>query len=63
MTYRVITAGGSVVEIPIVFRDRVAGMSKMNTGIIAEAFALVTLWGITDLLTLRRRRRAYRTPD
>jgi glycosyltransferase involved in cell wall biosynthesis len=63
MTYRVITAGGSVVEIPIVFRDRVAGMSKMNTGIIAEAFALVTLWGITDLLPLRRRRRAYRTPD
>ena len=59
MTYRGIRAGASVVEVPIVFRDRVAGTSKMNRSIIVEAFGLVTRWGLADLITLRRRRRAY----
>jgi dolichol-phosphate mannosyltransferase len=62
MTYRVVRAGLGVVEIPIAFRDRVAGQSKMHRGIITEAFKLVTYWGLVDLLTLRRRHRAYRTP-
>jgi len=61
MTYRIVRSGLGVVEIPIVFRDRVAGTSKMNRGIVTEAFTLVTYWGIADLLTLRRRGRAYRT--
>jgi glycosyltransferase involved in cell wall biosynthesis len=59
MTYRAVEAGMSVVEVPIVFRDRVAGTSKMSRRIITEAFTLVTVWGLSDLLTLRRRRRAY----
>ena len=59
MTYRAVCAGMSVVEVPIVFRDRVAGSSKMSSGIVREAFALVTWWGLSDLLSLRRRRRAY----
>jgi glycosyltransferase involved in cell wall biosynthesis len=59
MTYRAVEAGMSVVEVPITFRDRVAGHSKMDRDIIVEAFALVTRWGLGDLLTLRRRRRAY----
>ena len=59
MSYRAVCAGMSVVEVPIVFRDRVAGDSKMSSGIIREAFALVTWWGVSDLLSLRRRRRAY----
>ena len=62
MTYRVVRSGLGVVEIPIAFRDRVAGASKMNRGIVTEAFRLVTYWGLADLLTLRRRGRAYRTP-
>lgn len=62
MTYRTVRAGLAVVEIPIAFRDRVAGSSKMNRGIVSEAFRLVTYWGLADLLTLRRRGRAYRTP-
>jgi dolichol-phosphate mannosyltransferase len=61
MTYRAVDAGLSVVEIPIVFRDRVAGTSKMHRGIVIEAFGLVTLWGLRDLVTFRRARRSYRS--
>ena len=37
MTYRAIQLGFDVVEIPIVFRDREVGVSKMSRAIIAEA--------------------------
>jgi len=37
MTYRAIQLGFSVVEVPIVFRDRRAGESKMDGAIVAEA--------------------------
>lgn len=37
MTYRTIKAGFEVVEVPIVFRDRREGISKMGGAIIAEA--------------------------
>jgi dolichol-phosphate mannosyltransferase len=37
MTYRAIRRGFSVVEVPIVFRDRRAGHSKMDRSIVAEA--------------------------
>ena len=37
MTYRTIRAGFRVVEVPIVFVDRVLGGSKMSRAIIAEA--------------------------
>ncbi|HTU15557.1 MAG TPA: polyprenol monophosphomannose synthase [Solirubrobacterales bacterium] len=37
MTYRVIRAGFDVMEVPITFRERQAGASKMSTGIVAEA--------------------------
>jgi dolichol-phosphate mannosyltransferase len=36
-TYRAIKAGFRVVEIPIVFRDRADGTSKMSRSIVAEA--------------------------
>lgn len=61
MTYRAVVAGCSVVEVPITFRDRVAGVSKMNRGIVGEAFRLVTTWALRDAVTMRRRRRAYRS--
>jgi glycosyltransferase involved in cell wall biosynthesis len=60
MTYRAVTAGCSIVEVPITFRDRVAGASKMSGNIVREAFVLVTWWAISDAVSLRRRRRAYR---
>ena len=60
MTYRTVRKGLSVVEIPIQFRDRVAGTSKMARGTVVEAFRLVTYWGLADLFSMRRWRRAYR---
>ena len=41
LTYRAIGRGFKVVEVPIVFRDRVAGTSKMSWQITAEAAWLV----------------------
>jgi dolichol-phosphate mannosyltransferase len=38
-------AGLKVVEVPISFRDRARGTSKMGTGIVMEAMKLVTVWG------------------
>jgi dolichol-phosphate mannosyltransferase len=37
MTYRAIRLGFKVVEVPIVFRERRVGTSKMDLGIVAEA--------------------------
>jgi len=58
MAYAVLQAGGAVIEVPIVFRDRVRGQSKMNLAIIGEAIRLVTWWGVRDRVLLRSRRRA-----
>ncbi len=41
MTYRLVNAGGKIVEFPITFHDRQAGESKMSGGIIKEALGLV----------------------
>ena len=41
MTYLARQAGARVVEIPIVFRDRRAGVSKMSRRIVVEALLVV----------------------
>ena len=41
LTNRAVTAGFGVVEVPIVFRDRTAGTSKMPPRIALEAMVLV----------------------
>jgi dolichol-phosphate mannosyltransferase len=43
LTYRAVRAGFRVVEVPIVFRDRRAGRSKMSWRIAGEAALLVPL--------------------
>ncbi|MFN8025693.1 MAG: polyprenol monophosphomannose synthase [Acidimicrobiia bacterium] len=48
MTYRAARNGARITEVPIEFRDRVAGTSKMSTRIVIEAFLLVTRWGVAD---------------
>ncbi len=53
MTWRAQQAGATIREIPIVFRDRVRGVSKMSGGIIVEALLMV--------LRLRFGRRASAT--
>lgn len=56
MAYRVARLGGSIVEVPITFTDRVEGDSKMSWKIVGEAFVLVTLWGLRDRLPGSKRR-------
>ena len=41
MTWRAIRSGATVTELPIVFRDRVAGESKMSGAIVIEAMLMV----------------------
>ena len=48
MAYEVAKAGGRIVEIPITFRDRIRGESKMSPDIVTEALWLVTKWGMRD---------------
>jgi dolichol-phosphate mannosyltransferase len=55
MTYRVARAGGTIVEVPISFTERVRGESKMSSRIVVEALALVTWWGIRDRVLRRGR--------
>ncbi len=55
MAYRVTAVGGDVREIPIEFRDRTAGTSKMSLRIVAEALWLVTKWGVRDRISWSRR--------
>jgi dolichol-phosphate mannosyltransferase len=43
LTYRAVRAGYRVVEVPIVFRDREQGTSKMSWMIAVEAIWLVPL--------------------
>lgn len=56
MAYEVSKAGGTIVEIPIEFRDRIRGESKMAPNIIGEALWLVTRWGVRDRARRVRRR-------
>jgi dolichol-phosphate mannosyltransferase len=49
MAYRASLAGLKVVEVPISFRDRTRGTSKMGSGIVIEAMRLVTIWGLARM--------------
>jgi dolichol-phosphate mannosyltransferase len=46
MAMRAVDQGLKVKEVPIVFRDRARGYSKMGSDIVFEAMRLVTVWGI-----------------
>lgn len=50
MAWRAVQCGMAVVEVPIVFRDRRVGTSKMGVTIVAEAMWLVTRWGLARLV-------------
>ena len=56
MAYEVTKAGGKIVEVPITFRERSRGVSKMSPNIVTEALLLVTRWGIRDRVRRIRRR-------
>jgi dolichol-phosphate mannosyltransferase len=60
LVHRAAMLGARIEEVPITFVDRRFGTSKMHAGIIWEALALVTWWGLRDRL-LRRPPRKGRT--
>jgi dolichol-phosphate mannosyltransferase len=55
MAWRAHQAGLKVVEVPISFKDRTRGTSKMGTGIVVEAMRLVTVWGFQRLVGVSKR--------
>jgi dolichol-phosphate mannosyltransferase len=56
-----VRAGLTVVEVPITFVERTLGSSKMSGGIVIEAMARVTVWGLTGKGA--RRGMAARVPN
>lgn len=60
MTHRLVRAGGKIVEIPITFRDRTQGESKMSQGIIREGFVMVLQLWVKDRRGRRERRHVGR---
>jgi dolichol-phosphate mannosyltransferase len=50
MTREVHRLGGRIIEVPITFREREQGISKMSKKIILEAMLLVSKWGFQRLL-------------
>lgn len=59
MAFRIVSWGGAIVEVPIEFRDRRWGTSKMSARIIVESMARVSWWGARE--GLRRGRGRDRT--
>lgn len=57
MTHRLVRAGGRIVEVPITFRERERGDSKLSRGIVREAFVLVARLWFEDRRGRRQRRR------
>jgi dolichol-phosphate mannosyltransferase len=51
---RLVVQGFVVAEVPITFRDRELGTSKMSSRIVAESMLLVTRWGVADIVHRRR---------
>ncbi len=48
LVFRTVRAGFRVREVPITFRERTRGDSKMSGSIVVEALAKVTLWAVTN---------------
>ncbi len=58
MTHRASRAGARIIEVPITFRDRRAGRSKMSRRIIVEALLVVVRLRAEEIVATLRRRRA-----
>jgi dolichol-phosphate mannosyltransferase len=46
---RLSRSGATIVETPIMFRDREKGVSKMSSRIVVESMLMVTRWGVRDV--------------
>jgi dolichol-phosphate mannosyltransferase len=54
MAVRVFDAGYPILEVPIMFHDREAGISKMSRSVVIEAMMGVTRWGLRRRFGRRR---------
>lgn len=54
MAWRAHRTGLQIAEVPVSFRDRTRGKSKMGLPIVLEAMRLVTMWGLGRLFRLSR---------
>ncbi len=45
MAWKASVLGMTITEVPIIFRDRIRGDSKMDTAIAIEAMRLIAVWG------------------
>jgi dolichol-phosphate mannosyltransferase len=50
LAFRIAGTGGRISEVPIVFRDRERGTSKMSARIIVESMVRVSWWGLRELV-------------
>jgi dolichol-phosphate mannosyltransferase len=57
MTFRAARGGARITEIPITFRDRRVGQSKMSRRIVFEALVVVVQLRLEELAGRWRRRR------
>jgi len=53
MTRAIHKLGGKIIEVPITFRERENGVSKMSKNIVREAMLLVTIWGLKRFLRVK----------
>ena len=53
MTRAVHKLGGKIIEVPITFRERENGVSKMSKNIVREAMLLLTIWGLKRFLRVK----------
>ena len=53
MTKVVVGLGSTIMEVPIVFRERESGVSKMSPKVVREAMFLVTVWGLKRVLRVK----------
>jgi len=53
MTRAVHKLGGTIIEVPITFRERQEGVSKMSKKIVREAMFFVTVWGFKRMLRIK----------
>jgi dolichol-phosphate mannosyltransferase len=51
VAHRIEQSGGTIIEHPITFREREAGVSKMHVGIVIEALARITQWGLARIIS------------
>ena len=53
MTRAAKKTGAKILEVPITFKERENGVSKMSKKIVREAMFLVTVWGLKRALRLK----------